>query len=208
MLIGYARNSTGESPLGAALDATLDATLDMQVTALHEAGCSQVFTDEAAAGKGARYEGAPGLQGALGALGAGDTLVVWRLDRLGRSLKDLVQRVEDLRQRQAGLRSLHEGIDTTSASRTGHADVFLALAAFERDAARERAQRAAEAGRSARARGRMGGRPKEMTAEKLELAVRLMKDPEVSISEICRTLDVSKSTLYRYVGPDGRIRGP
>ena len=189
MLIGYARVSTGEQ------------NLDLQIDALQGAGCAKVFTDEASGVKAER----PGLHAALDYLREGDTLVVWRLDRLGRSLKDLIQRVEDLHQRQVGFRSLQESIDTTSAGGKFQFHVFSALAEFERDLIRERTQAGL---RAARARGRMGGRPKEMTPEKLKMAVRLMKDPEVSISEICRTLDVSKSTLYRYVGPDGSVRTP
>lgn len=187
MLIGYARVSTGEQ------------NLDLQIDALQGAGCAKVFTDEASGVKAER----PGLHAALDYLREGDTLVVWRLDRLGRSLKDLIQRVEDLHQRQVGFRSLQESIDTTSAGGKFQFHVFSALAEFERDLIRERTQAGL---RAARARGRMGGRPKEMTPEKLKMAVRLMKDPEVSIQEICRTLDVSKSTLYRYVGPSGEIR--
>jgi len=187
MLIGYARVSTGEQ------------NLDLQIDALQGAGCAKVFTDEASGVKAER----PGLHAALDYLREGDTLVVWRLDRLGRSLKDLIQRVEDLHQRQVGFRSLQESIDTTSAGGKFQFHVFSALAEFERDLIRERTQAGL---RAARARGRMGGRPKEMTPEKLKMAVRLMKDPEVSISEICRTLDVSKSTLYRYVGPSGELR--
>ena len=189
MLIGYARVSTGEQ------------NLDLQIDALQGAGCGKVFSDEASGVKAER----PGLQGALDYLREGDTLVVWRLDRLGRSLKDLVQRVEDLHQRQVGFRSLQESIDTTSAGGKFQFHVFSALAEFERDLIRERTQAGL---RAARARGRMGGRPKEMTPEKLEMAVRLMKDPEVPIGAICRTLGVSKSTLYRYVGPDGSVRIP
>lgn len=195
MLIGYARGSTGEQDL------------DLQIDALQGAGCAKVFSDETSGVAAAPKGVPPGLHDALDSVREGDTLVVWRLDRLGRSLKDLVQKVEALKTRQAGLRSLDEGIDTTGAGGTGHSAVFAALAAFERDVARARAQGSPEAGRrSARARGRRGGRPKEMTAEKLELAVRLMKDPAVSIGEICRRLAVSKSTLYRYVGPDGSVR--
>ena len=190
MLIGYARISTEEQ------------NLDLQVGALHAAGCGRVFTDEAPGGAAAKGP-PPGLARALAALGAGDTLVVWRLDRLGRSLRELVRRVEEVQARQAGLRSLHEGIDTTGADGTGHSHVFAALAAFERDAVRTRTQAGL---RAARARGRLGGRPKQMTPEKVELAARLMKDAETPIQEICAALGVSKSTLYRYVGPDGRVR--
>ena len=189
MLIGYARVSTGEQ------------NLDMQVDALKEAGCDKVFTDETSGVKADR----PGLQAALEYLREGDTLVVWRLDRLGRSLKDLVQKIEDLQNRNIGFRSLQESIDTASPSGKFQFHVFSALAEFERDLIRARTQAGL---RAARARGRMGGRPKQMTPEKLKMAVSLMKDTEVSINEICSTLGIARSTLYRYVSPKGEVREP
>ncbi len=187
MLIGYARVSTGEQ------------NLDMQVDALKEAGCEKVFSDETSGVKSER----PGLQGALEYIREGDTFVVWRLDRLGRSLKDLVQKVEDIQNRNIGFRSLQESIDTTSPSGKFQFHVFSALAEFERDLIRARTQAGL---RAARARGRMGGRPREMTPEKLKMAVKLMKDPEIPIGEICKTLGIAKSTLYRYVSPKGEVR--
>jgi DNA invertase Pin-like site-specific DNA recombinase len=187
MLIGYARISTGEQ------------NLDMQIDALKEAGCEKVFSDETSGVKSER----PGLQDALEYMREGDTFVVWRLDRLGRSLKDLVQKVEDLQSRNIGFCSLQESIDTTSPSGKFQFHVFSALAEFERDLIRERTQAGL---RAARARGRMGGRPREMTPEKLKMAVKLMKDPEIPIGEICKTLGIAKSTLYRYVSPKGEIR--
>jgi DNA invertase Pin-like site-specific DNA recombinase len=187
MLIGYARVSTGEQ------------NLDMQIDALTQAGCARVFSDEISGVKAER----PGLTEALAFLRPDDTLVVWRLDRLGRSLKDLVARVEELRNRGIGFRSLHETIDTTSSVGKFQFHVFSALAEFERDLIRDRTMAGL---RAARARGRLGGRRREMTADKLRMASRLMKDPEVSIQEICKTLGVSRSTLYRYVAPDGHVR--
>ena len=187
MLIGYARVSTDEQ------------NLDMQVDALREVACEKVFTDTVSGAKAER----PGLQEVLDFLRPNDTLVVWRLDRLGRSLKSLVLTIEDLQQREIGFRSLQENIDTTTSAGKLQFHVFSALAEFERELIRERTQAGL---RAARARGRMGGRPKEMTPEKLKMAVRLMKDPEVSIKEICSTLGVAKSTLYRYVSPKGEIR--
>jgi DNA invertase Pin-like site-specific DNA recombinase len=187
MLIGYARVSTDEQ------------NLDMQVDALKEAGCERVFSDETSGVKSER----PGLQDALEYMREDDTLVVWRLDRLGRSLKDLVQKVEELQSRNIGFRSLQESIDTTSPSGKFQFHVFSALAEFERDLIRARTQAGLQA---ARARGRMGGRPREMTPEKLKLAVKLMKDPEIPIPQICKTLGIAKSTLYRYVGPKGEVR--
>jgi DNA invertase Pin-like site-specific DNA recombinase len=135
----------------------------------------------------------------------GDTLIVWRLDRLGRSLKDLVQKVEDLQQRQVGFRSLHESIDTTSSVGKFQFHVFSALAEFERELIRDRTMAGL---RAARARGRLGGRPRRMTPEQVKMASHLMQDPAIDVKEIVRTLGVSRSTLYRYVGPTGAIRWP
>ncbi|RME56085.1 MAG: recombinase family protein [Caldilineae bacterium] len=187
MLVGYARVSTD------------DQNLDLQLDALREAGCERVFTDEMSGAKAER----PGLQEALDFLRTGDALVVWRLDRLGRSLKDLVQRVEELRERGVDFRSLHESIDTTSPVGKFQFHVFSALAEFERDLIRERTMAGLQA---ARARGRLGGRKRTMTPEKVKMAARLMQDRSVPVEEICRTLGVSRTTLYRYVTPDGKIR--
>jgi DNA invertase Pin-like site-specific DNA recombinase len=118
-------------------------------------------------------------------------------------LKDLVQKVEDLNADGVEFRSLHENIDTTSSGGKFQFHVFSALAEFERDLIRERTMAGL---RAARARGRFGGRPREMTPEKVRMASSLMKDPDVSIKEICNTLDVSRSTLYRYVDPSGNSR--
>jgi DNA invertase Pin-like site-specific DNA recombinase len=129
--------------------------------------------------------------------------VVWRLDRLGRSLRDLVDRVEQLQQRDVGFQSLHESIDTTGPVGRFVFHLFGALAEFERELIRERTKAGLAA---ARTRGRAGGRPRAMTAEKLKVAARLMMDPAVSVGEVCRTVGVSRSTLYRYITPEGRIR--
>lgn len=187
MLVGYARVSTGEQ------------NLDLQRDALTQAGCEKVFSDEMSGAKAER----PGLTAAFAFMRQGDTLVVWRLDRLGRSLKDLVHRVEELGKRGIGFRSLQESIDTTSSVGKFQFHVFSALAEFERDLIRDRTMAGL---RAARARGRLGGRRREMTPEKVKMATRLMKDPDVSIKEICRTLNVSRTTLYRYVSPNGSVR--
>ena len=187
MLVGYARVSTD------------DQNLDLQTDALTQAGCERLFSDEMSGAKSQR----PGLNDALDFVRSGDTLVVWRLDRLGRSLKDLVQRVEQLRERGVGFRSLHENIDTTSSVGKFQFHVFSALAEFERELIRERTMAGLQA---ARARGRMGGRKRSMTPEKVKMATRLMKDPAISVEEICRTLGVSRTTLYRYVTPEGTVR--
>ena len=187
MLVGYARVSTD------------DQNLDLQTDALTQAGCERLFSDEMSGAKSQR----PGLNDALDFVRSGDTLVVWRLDRLGRSLKDLVQRVEQLRERGVGFRSLHENIDTTSSVGKFQFHVFSALAEFERELIRERTMAGLQA---ARARGRMGGRKRSMTPEKVKMATRLMKDPAISVEEICRTLGISRTTLYRYVTPEGTVR--
>ncbi len=132
--------------------------------------------------------------------------MVWRLDRLdrlGRSLKDLVHRIEELQQQGIGFRSLQEALDTTSAAGKLQFHVFSALAEFERELIRERTLAGL---RAARARGRKGGRPKVMTPEKVRLAARLMSDPTLAVEEICATLGVSRATLYRYVDPKGEVR--
>ena len=187
MLVGYARISTP------------DQKLDLQLDALREAGCERTFTDEASGAKTDR----PGLTEALAFARTGDTLVVWRLDRFGRSLKDLVGRVDELRERGVGFRSLTEGVDTTSSTGKLVFHVFGALAEFERDLIRERTMAGLA---SARARGRKGGRPRAMDEEKIHVATRLMKDSEVSVAEVCRAVGVSSATLYRYVAPDGTVR--
>lgn len=187
MLVGYARVSTS------------DQKLDLQLDALREAGCEKTFTDEASGAKTDR----PGLAEALAFARTGDTFVVWRLDRFGRSLKDLVGRVDELRERGVGFRSLTEGVDTTSSTGKLVFHVFGALAEFERDLIRERTMAGLA---SARARGRKGGRPRAMDEEKIRVASRLMKDPEVSVAEVCRAVGVSSATLYRYVAPDGTVR--
>lgn len=188
MLVGYARVSTGEQ------------NLDLQSDALAQAGCAKIFTDQMSGAKAER----PGLQAAFAFVRSGDTLIVWRLDRLGRSLKDLVQKVEDLQQRQVGFRSLHESIDTTSSVGKFQFHVFSALAEFERDLIRDRSMAGL---RAARARGRLGGRPRRMTPEQVKMASHLMQDPAIDVKEIVQTLGVSRSTLYRYVGPTGELRG-
>jgi DNA invertase Pin-like site-specific DNA recombinase len=134
---------------------------------------------------------------------AGDTLVVWRLDRFGRSLKDVVTKIEALKGREVGFRSLQEAIDTTSPTDKLVFHIFGALAEFERDLVRERTMAGLA---SARARGKRGGRPRSMDAGKIKLASRLMKDPELSLEEICQAVGVSSATLYRYVAPDGTVR--
>ena len=180
MLIGYARISTQ------------DQTLHLQLDALKGAGCSKVFTDTVS---GIHTE-RKGLAEALDYLRPGDTLVVWRLDRLGRSLKHLIETITYLAERQIGFKSLTENIDTTTSGGKLIFHVFCALAEFERDIIRERTQAGLGAGRG---RGRLGGRPKALPPKKLAMLQALYQDKANSIDDILKTLKISRATLYRYV---------
>ena len=183
MLVGYARVSTH------------DQTLTLQRDALQQAGCSRIFTDTASGARADR----PGLEDALGFARPGDTLVVWKLDRLGRSLPHLLETVARLQERGVGFRSLTEQLDTTTSGGTLVFHVFAALAEFERDVIRERTRAGLTA---ARARGRRGGRPRAAALDdvrKVALARSLYADKTLSITQICTTLRVSRSTLYRYI---------
>jgi DNA invertase Pin-like site-specific DNA recombinase len=179
MLIGYARVSTHEQ------------TLNLQQDALTKAGCTKIFTDTASGAKTARI----GLEDALNYVRKGDTLVVWRLDRLGRSLPHLITTMTDLEERGSGFKSLTENIDTTTSGGKLIFHIFGALAEFERNLIRERTQAGLIA---ARARGKKGGRPKVLTGKQLSIAQDLY-DKKHPITEICRTLKISKPTLYRSI---------
>ena len=180
MLIGYARVSTD------------DQKLNLQYDALQKAGCEKIFEDFLSGAKTSR----PGLDAALDMARAGDTLIVWRLDRLGRSLKDLLQLTEILKERSIGLHSLQESINTTTSSGQLVFHLFGALAEFERNLVRERTHAGLNA---ARARGRKGGRPKALDLKKRQLAVKLYNDRHHSIDEICHMMGISKPTLYKYI---------
>lgn len=182
MLIGYARVSTQ------------DQTLDLQTDALKQAGCEKIFTDTTSGAKAER----PGLQAAMEQLRAGDTLVVWRLDRLGRTLKHLIATVTDLSSKGIGFKSLQENMDTTTSGGKLIFHIFGALAEFEREVIRERTNAGLQA---ARARGRRGGRPKIQTLDpkKIALARKLYAERNMPVQEICDTLHIGKATLYRYV---------
>jgi DNA invertase Pin-like site-specific DNA recombinase len=183
MLVGYARVST------------IEQTLDLQRDALQQVGCEQIFTDTISGAKSDR----PGLSQALAFIRPGDTLAVWKLDRLGRSLKQLIETVTQLQQRGISFRSLTENIDTTSSGGKLIFHIFGSLAEFERDLIRERTQAGLAA---ARARGRKGGRPRAMGLNgdrKVAMAVTLYNNHRNSIQDICRTLQVSRATLYRYL---------
>jgi DNA invertase Pin-like site-specific DNA recombinase len=176
MLIGYARVSTH------------DQTLNLQKDALQQAGCSKLFTDTASGAKAERK----GLEEALAYVRAGDTLVVWRLDRLGRSLPHLINTMTDLEERGIGFKSLTENNDTTTSGGKLIFHIFGALAEFERNLIRERTTAGLVA---ARARGRKGGRPKALTGKQRSIALDLYEKRH-PIAEICRTLKISKATLY------------
>jgi DNA invertase Pin-like site-specific DNA recombinase len=180
MLIGYARVSTQEQ------------TLDLQTDALKKIGCSQLFTDTASSAQTERL----GLENALRYLRAGDTLVVWRLDRLGRSLKHLIEIVSQLQAREIGFRSITESIDTTTSGGKLIFHVFGALAEFERDIIRERTKAGLAA---ARARGRRGGRPRAVSSIKLAQLQALAADTSTAIPDILDTLKISRATYYRYI---------
>ena len=178
MLIGYARISCH------------DQNLALQRDALGSAGCEKVFTDIASGGDPSRS----GLAEALAQLRTNDTLVVWRLDRLGRSLKHLVETITSLHSRGIGFRSLTEGIETETSGGRLVFHLFACLAEFEREVIRERTRAGLAAARS---RGRHGGRPALMDDKKTALARRMHADPANTAAEICRALGVSRATLYR-----------
>jgi len=181
MLIGYARVSTTEQ------------TLALQRDALKSAGCAKIFTDTASGSTTERK----GLDEAFSQLRAGDVLVVWRLDRLGRSLRHLIETITALNDQGIGFKSLTEQIDTTTSGGKLIFHIFGALAEFERDIIRERTQAGLQA---ARARGRKGGRPKlSGTDRKVELARKLYEERKTPINDICRGLNISRATLYRYL---------
>lgn len=180
MLIGYSRVSSAEQ------------NPDLQYDELINAGCEKVFSDIASGAKTERVQ----LIEALQYLRKGDVLVVWRLDRLGRSLKHLIEVVTELNERQIGFKSLKESIDTTTSSGKLIFHIFGALAEFERDLIRDRTQAGLKA---ARARGRLGGRPRKMTDKKITIAQALYDKGNISIDDICKQLGITRGTLYRYI---------
>lgn len=188
MLVGYARVSTAEQ------------RLELQTDALEAAGCERLYTDQASGASADR----PGLIDALGYVREGDTLVVWRLDRLGRSLKDLVDQVEGLREKGVGFRSLTEGIDTTTPGGKLVFHIFASLAEFERALIRDRTLAGLQ---SARARGRVGGRPSVFdNPETVRLASKLLASGELDVDDVARTVGCKRSTLYRHFTPTGEPR--
>jgi DNA invertase Pin-like site-specific DNA recombinase len=194
--VGYARVSTDDQNLSLQLDALAQCGV----------GADLIFTDKQSGAKDDR----PGLARCLKTVQPGDTLVVWRLDRLGRSMRHLVTVIADLRERGIGFRSISDGmIGTTSASGELVFHIFSALAQFERRLIQERTNAGLAA---ARARGRKGGRPRLAEAEpRIQLARKLHADSGVTLDAICKTLHISRTTYYRYVKAGrkaGRCRPP
>lgn len=183
MRIGYARVSTD------------DQHLHLQRDALEKAGCTKIYEDKTSGAKASR----PGLDLTLEVARKDDVLVIWRLDRLGRSLKDLIQTMETLSLRGIGLESLQEAISTTTSGGRLVFHLFAALAEFERNLIRERTQAGLIA---ARARGRRGGRPKALNPAKRQLALELYAERQHSVEEICRLMGISKPTLYNYIAAE------
>jgi DNA invertase Pin-like site-specific DNA recombinase len=181
VLIGYARVSTE------------DQKLDLQRDALGQLGCHRVFEDRASGARADR----PGLVSALSHLRRGDTLVVWRLDRLGRTTYQLVNLLEQFGREGIKLRSLQDGIDPTSVMGKAMRQIGAVFAEMERNLLRERTKAGLAA---ARARGRLGGRKPRLSADGLDTARRLMADPLLTMGEIASRLGVGRTTLYRALG--------
>jgi DNA invertase Pin-like site-specific DNA recombinase len=166
--------------------------LDLQLDALTKAGCNKVFQDQVSGVKSER----PGLREAIDYLRPGDTLVVWKLDRLGRSLRHLIDTITSLDERGIGFKSLQENLDTTTSGGRLIFHIFGALAEFERELIRERTKAGLQ---SARARGRLGGRPKKLDARKVMMAKHMLENPRQTVTEVAQTLGVSRATLYKYL---------
>lgn len=177
-LLGYARVSTG------------DQDAQLQLDALTKAGCYRTFTDTASGS----LESRPELDKLLDQIRPGDTLVVWRLDRLGRSIRHLINHMDALQQQNIEFKSLQENIDTNSSGGRLVFNIFASLAEFERDLIRERTNAGLQA---ARARGRTGGRPTSLSPDKLRTAKRLYEQKDMTVAQIGEVLGVSRSTVYR-----------
>jgi DNA invertase Pin-like site-specific DNA recombinase len=187
--IGYARVSAE------------DQNLDLQNDALTKARCTEIYKEYAS---GKSIQARPELANCLRALRAGDTLTVWRLDRLGRSLSDLVMIVNDLEKRGVAFESLSEGIDTTSASGKLIFHVFASMAEFERNLIRERTHAGLAA---ARARGRKGGRKPKLNDEQIRQIKAMLKDPDIRVIDIAKQYGVGRTTIFNAVGPVKPERG-
>ncbi len=180
MLVGYARVST------------LEQNLNLQVEALKKIGCEQIFEEVVSGAKAERKK----LNEALSYLRPGDTLVVWRLDRLGRPLKQLIELINTLKEREVAFRSIVEAIDTTTPTGQFFFHVTGAFAELERNLIRERTMAGLA---SARARGRNGGRPKVLDQESFQMALVLYNEKNTTVANICKRFNVSTRTFYRYL---------
>ncbi len=180
MLIGYARIST------------VDQNFDLQLDALDKAGCEKIFKDTASGSLSNRKV----LAETLEYLRSGDTLVVWRLDRLGRSLKKLIELTNVLNERAVGFKSVVESIDTTTPTGQFFFHITGAFAELERNLIRERTRAGLEA---ARARGRKGGRPKAIDPKTFEIALQLYNEKNISVGDMCKRLGIVKRTFYRHL---------
>ena len=194
MLIGYARVSKSDN----------SQVLDLQIDALTNSGVKEenIYSDKISGSKDER----PGLENCLNALREEDILVVYKLDRLGRNLKHLIQTVEDLTKRKIGFKVLSGqgvNIDTTTPAGKMIFSIFGALAEFERELIRERTIAGIQA---ARARGRMGGRKFNLTKAQVRLAEASMKNRDTSVTELCKELKITRATLYKYISPNGELR--
>lgn len=195
MFIGYMRVSKADG----------SQVLDLQKDALLESGVDPSFLyEDHASGK---LDDRPGLTACLKALRAGDTLVVWKLDRLGRDLRHLINIVHNLQEREISFKVLTgqgANIDTTTSNGRLVFGIFAALAEYERELIGERTKAGLKA---ARARGRRGGRKYKMTLAKIRLAQAAMGKPETKVTDLCQELGITRQTLYRHVGPKGQLRG-
>ena len=194
MLIGYARVSKSDG----------HQVLDLQIDALTNSGVKEenIYSDKISGSKDER----PGLENCLKALREDDILVVYKLDRLGRNLKHLIQTVEDLTKRKIGFKVLSGqgvNIDTTTPAGKMIFSIFGALAEFEKELIRERTIAGITA---ARARGRMGGRKFNLTKAQVRLAEASMKNRDTSVTELCKELKITRATLYKYISPTGELR--
>lgn len=186
MIIGYARIST------------LDQNLDLQIDALKQAGCEQIFTDKITGTKFDR----PELNELKKILRDGDTVVVWKLDRMGRGLRDLIKLMDEFKEKGVGFKSLTEGIDTTTVTGNLVFQIFASLAEFERNLIVGRTQAGLRAGR---ARGRVGGRPRKLSDEQKDLLRKMYSDKTITIETITTTFKISRATLYGVVN-EGKVK--
>jgi len=180
MNVGYARVSTNDQNLG------------LQEDALKSTGCVEIFQDIASGAKTER----PGLEEAMAYLREGDTLVVWKLDRLGRSIQHLIQTIKSLSERKIGFKSLQENIDTTTSGGKLIFHIFSALAEFERDLITERTQAGLKA---ARARGRLGGRPSLLDNRQITRMLEMYDEAKNTVAEICKIYSISRPSFYNYL---------